>query len=68
MCIIPPENMYTLQVFGTITLVAGIISYFTKVTYWRGLIRHDEHPKTYWFITIWLLSMGGFIWGAWLFC
>lgn len=61
MCIIPPENLGTLKFFGTVLLCGGIVSLIAKATYFRGLIRRSEQPRTYWFVTLWMLGFGSFI-------
>lgn len=46
---------------GTVLLSGGVISLLAKVTYFRGLIRRSEQPRTYWFVTLWMLGFGLFI-------
>ena len=61
MCSVNPDNVDMLFNFGIFTLGAGVVSFLTGTTYFRGVIKRDDKPLEYWVNTIGLLLLGGMV-------
>ena len=61
MCSVNPDNVDMLIIFGIFMLGAGVVSFLTGTTYFRGVIKRDDKPLEYWVNTIGLLLLGGMV-------
>lgn len=58
MCHVQAEHITMLRYFGSFMLFAGVISYFTETSYFRGVIYKAEDPYNYWAATIGMSFLG----------
>lgn len=67
MCKVSPEHIGLLRTFGAVFLIAGIVSIFSGVTYFRRIIRKDEEPFAFWCNAGSLMLLGsGMLLGTWI--
>jgi hypothetical protein len=57
-----------LKTFGSVLLVAGVVSVMSGKTYFRRVIDRAEEPGQFWVNVICLDLLGAFIWAGVLFC
>lgn len=67
MCKVSPEHIGMLRIFGTVFFVGGVVSILSGVTYFKGLIRRDEEPVSFWANTVFVIFLGGAVLlGTWV--
>ncbi len=68
MCHVQPEHINLLRIFGTGLLAAGVLSLFAQKTYYRGIIKREDSPFSYWFMVIFFLGFGASMWFGTYYC